>query len=206
MKALLQKDLRNARFILWPALWLGIPLLLILQFSNDQQSFDSVSWKTAYWVAYFFSATAIFYRSFAQEHRFQNFGIYLSFSIPRWKILLSQLLVHSAVLFLLGFIYALLVMIFWSPQNFPWSHLLSVSLLVTLALVPVGTLLGLMLQVEREFLFSIFFMPLVTPLVLAASAMSEAWIWSWSSLILAFLIMGSFLSFFLFEFFFDELI
>jgi ABC-type transport system involved in cytochrome c biogenesis permease component len=206
VKTLLQKDFRNARFILWPALWLGVPLLLILQFSIDRFSFESIPWKTAYWITFFFSSTALFYRSFAQEHRFQTFSLYLAFKTPRWQILLSQMLTHIGLLFLLSLFYLLLILIFWSPRELPWVHLLMVSVFVSCALAPFGTLLGLMLQIEREFLFSIFFMPLSTPLVLAAYGLSEGWSWNWMSLVLSFLVIGSFLSFFLFEFFFDELI
>jgi len=202
LKILLWKDLKNAGFAIWPALLLGVPLLLILQFTAGE---SSLSFRTALWVSYFFSSVSLLYRSYGQEFRSRNFQIYSAFQISKLAIFTSQALVHAASLCLVGLVYFGLSILFWNPIDIHWSACLTAILLVSLCLAPLGTCLGLMLQLEREFLFSLFFLPFASPLVLGAYELSGDQGELWGGLLLAFFLIGSFLSAAFFEFFFDEL-
>ena len=205
MKALLAKDLRNARWAFWPAMILGIPLLLIIQFTQDSSG-EKISWLSAFWITFFLSSTSLFFRSFGLENRFKNFQIYSALKISKLRVFLSQSLMHFLSVFLLGLGYLVITVLFWSPHEIDWQKILGILALTSACLAPVGSTLGLMLQLEREFLFSVIYLPLATPVVLGAYSLclpehSANWLYVlWS-----FFLCGSFLSAFVFEFFFDEL-
>jgi ABC-type transport system involved in cytochrome c biogenesis permease component len=205
MSTLLKKDFRNALLSMGPALLLGVPLLLIMQFTQSSASTEKISWNSAFWITFFFSSTALFFRSFGFENRFKNFHFYTAYKIPHLRIFLSQCAVHIISLFVMGVFYLLLSILFFSPPSADLSLLLKVLALTSLTLAPVGTFLGLILQVEREFLFSIVYLPLATPVILSAYSLSSSFEGSWLYVLLSFLVGGSFLSAFTFEFFFDEL-
>jgi hypothetical protein len=105
----------------------------------------------------------------------------------------------------MAFSYLALTVLFFSPIDIDLTALIEVIILTALALAPIGTVLGLMLQLEREFLFSIIYLPLATPVILAAFSLSGDLSGAWMYVLLSFLVGGSFLSAFTFEFFFDEL-
>lgn len=205
MKTLLYKDFLNARSALLPALLLGLPLILILQFTTQETERGPLAWTSAYWIVYFFSAVNLLYRSFSFEHRSQNFILYSAFQIAPIKIFCSQALLHFLSLLFMGLVYLGLIFVFWSFPFHDMERLMTALLLSSLCLAPVGTCLGLMLQTEREFLFSLFFLPLTTPVILGAHALSLEWTTSWGSVLGIFALMGSFVSALIFEFFFDEL-
>jgi hypothetical protein len=94
MMALLKKDFKNSFSSLGPAIMLGIPLLLIMQFTQSSLSLEKISWKSAFWITFFFGSTALYFRSFGLENRFKNFHFYTAFNIPRLKIFLSQTIAH----------------------------------------------------------------------------------------------------------------
>lgn len=202
---LFKKDLRNLSYAFWPAMLLGIPLLLIIQFAETSSDSQKLPWKTAFWITFFVSTVGLFYRSFGEEHRSKNFQIYSAMKIPRIMIFFSQVLVHALSLFVIGFCYLFLSILFWSPLNTSIGNDLALIALVSFCLAPIGTSLGLALQLEREFLFPLFFLPLSTPVVLAAESLSTDYSTSWLSVLLIFGVVGAFLSAVVFEFFFDEL-
>lgn len=205
MKALLHKDFRNAKMALPPAVLLGIPLLLIIEFTQSPYFNQKVSWQSAFWIVYFFSSTSLFYRSFGFENRFKTFHIYKSFGVPSLQIFLSQTLVHFLSASFMGLSYLLLTFIMWSPSDLNLCHFILSIITTSAILSPLGTTLGLMLQVEREFLFSLIFLPLSTPVILGAYSYGlqseSAWPW-----VLGMFFVGScFLSSAVFHFFFDDL-
>lgn len=202
--SLLEKDTRNALNAFGPALFLGVPLLLVIQFTKS----EGYPWVSGYWLTFFFSTTSLFFRSFGYENRFHTFHTYTVLSVPRLSLFVSQALVHMITINLLGLCYLLLSLLFWSPVSPDWQSVLLLSSLSALALSPLGTLLGLMLQLEREFLFSVIYLPLATPVILSGYSLSlEGWsIGSgWAQVLVGFILGGGFLSALIFEFFFDEL-
>lgn len=204
MMALLRKDFDNARSSIGPAIMLGVPILLIIQFAQDADA-PKLQWKTAFWLAYFFATTSLFFRSFGLENRSKNFHIYSAFKISRLQIFFSQALVQWASASLLGVIYLGLSFVFWSPEDFNWK-ILEIVLLASACLAPLGTLLGLILQLEREFLFSVIYLPLSSPVVLGAYSLSAAeFSTTWLYVLLSFCLVSGFLGALIFEFFFDEL-
>jgi ABC-type transport system involved in cytochrome c biogenesis permease component len=205
VKYLLAKDFRNLKSVVLPALFLGIPLILILQFTTESTDQGLIHPLSAYWVVYFFSAVALLYRSFSAEHRYSTFIVYSALGVSRLKIFLSQALFQWIGLVVLGAIYGALIHFFWPSVELDWKVGLTVLALVSLCLAPLGSLLGLMLQTEREFLFSVFFLPLCTPVLLGAHSLCQEWSQAWFSVLAVFALMGGFVSALLFEFFFDEL-
>ncbi|MDB5037574.1 MAG: hypothetical protein JWQ35_1102 [Bacteriovoracaceae bacterium] len=205
MRALLAKDFRNAHWAFPPALILGIPLLLILNFTQDNSA-EKISWRSALWITFLLSSTSLFFRSFGLENRFNNFQVYTAFRIPKLQIFLSQALIHFVSAFLLGLGYLLFCILFWSPKDLDLLSTMGLLALASACLAPMGTLLGLMLQLEREFLFSVIYLPLATPVVLAAYSLSlvDAST-NWLYVLISFLVAGGFISALIFEFFFDEL-
>lgn len=204
--SLLKKDIRNAVWAFIPALMLGIPLILILEFTQSSAPQEKISWKAAFWISFFISTTSLYFRSFGLEHRFRTFHLYSAMNISRLSIFVSQSLTHIFSTFFLGLSYLLIVLLFFSPNDLDALAITKLIALCSVALSPLGTLLGLMLQLEREFLFSVIYLPLATPVILVAhhlSANPEAP--RWLSLILIFTLLSSFLSALIFEFFFDEL-
>ncbi len=202
MKALLFKDFRNALSSFGPACILGVPLLLILQFTKGDTGIDG---GAAFWVTYFFSSTSIFYRSFAQERRFKNFQIYSAFRVPKLQIFFSQSALHFFLSIAVGAVYLALCFLFWSPFDGEVFKMMGVLALVSACLAPLGTLFGLMLQLEREFLFSVIYLPLATPVILGAHSISLDAGGIWFKILLSFGVLAGFLSALLFEFYFDEL-
>ncbi|MBN8462823.1 MAG: hypothetical protein J0M01_08405 [Dechloromonas sp.] len=203
MLALLKKDFRNACASIGPAIMLGIPMLLIIEFT--QSSTSTVSWRSAFWLTYFFGSTALYFRSFGLENRFKNFHFYTAFKISRLKIFLSQAIIQFLAAFLMGCFYLLMTVFFFSPTDLDARHFVELIALTSLTLAPIGTVLGLMLQLEREFLFSIVYLPLATPVILASFSLSLGLEGSWLYVLLSFLVGGAFLSAAIFEFFFDDL-
>lgn len=202
---LLQKDARNAKQSLWPAILLGIPLILLLAISNEVEKDQWMSWRTAFWFSFFFSSTALFYRSFGQETYSRNFGIYTAFRVSAKSILASQTLIQFASLLILGIFLGLLTQIFWSAPDFLFVELVKLIVLSSLTLAPTGSLLGLLLQNEREVLFPLFYLPFASPVIIGTHSLSSQANSSWMYIIGIFCIVGGFLSFLIFEFFFDEL-
>ncbi|TVQ77670.1 MAG: hypothetical protein EA369_08785 [Bradymonadales bacterium] len=203
--ALFLKDLQNFRHSLIPALLFGLPVFLLLGLSSQSGDSSLLAWQSAYWIVFFLAVTSLFYRSFEQENRSRNFSHYFSLRTPRLLIFLSQALSQWMATALLSVFFLSLVFIFWSPQDFELRSLW-VSLLVGLAISPMGCLIGLLLHWERDFLFGLFFIPLMSPAILAGHELSFAPQVSWLYLLLAQAVAGGFLSALVFEFFFDELI
>jgi hypothetical protein len=204
MKWLLWKDLRSLKNAWVPAACLGLPLLLLIQFVGGPQSEKPISWLAAYWFVFFVGAVSLFYRSFSQEFRSRNLGLYTALAVPRWKVFISQSLIHGLSLLGLAGFYGLIVLLFWSA---PAAEVFNCGLwigLTSMSLVPAGTLLGLLLTHEREFLFSLFFLPLSTPAFLAGSALSMEGSQGWLSVLGILFVLGLFLGLLIFEFFFDE--
>ena len=198
---LLKKDLKNTFGAMGPAALLGVPLLFVLQWQTDQRP----SWSTGFWTVYFFSLTALFLRSFGAENRYHIFGLYKNLKVSRPMVFWSQVFLNFLASIVLGVLYSLLVILFWSPENFNFgNHLLWITL-VGISLSPLSTLLGLMLHHEREFLFSVVYFPLSTPVILAAYALTDAYQASWLYLLLTFSVVSAFVSAAFFELFFDDL-
>jgi ABC-type transport system involved in cytochrome c biogenesis permease component len=205
MLALLQKDLEQLKNTLGPALLFCLPILLLLsmgsEFYDRPQEFALLS----FWVSFFLGISSLYYRSFYLEHRFSCFSIYTTLRVPKWMIFCSQSFVNFLGSVLIGFTYSAFVQIFWNIPDFNWAQCLALVAMISLSLACLGTLLSLLLQVEREFLFALFFLPVATPLFLSALSVSlegqETWIW----IMAVFLCLSVFLSAMLFEFFFDEL-
>jgi hypothetical protein len=204
MMALIGKDFRNAIASFGPAMMLGIPLLLVLQFSQDADA-PKISWQTAFWLTYFFSTTALYFRSFGLENRYKTFQVYSAFQVSRVRIFLSQTLVHTLTASIIGFGYLALVILFWSPHDVN-PRMIELICLASVCLSPLGTVLGLILQLEREFLFSIVYLPLATPVILGAHALSQPeFSISWLYVLVSFFLVSTFIAAAVFEFFFDEL-
>jgi len=184
---------------------LGFSLLLLLAFtrSSDETNINSLS---HFWVAFFVAASSLFYRSFQSENQNKNFILFTQFSVPRIFIFLSQAFVQTARLFLIGIFYLFALYFLFQFEIKDFSKWLLILLEVSLVIAPLGTLLGLGLQVEREFLFSLIFLPLITPVVLGAYAQSMGeQPQVWASLIGAFGSISWFVGSLIFEFFFDDL-
>lgn len=205
MKILIQKDIRHLKAAFPSAVLLGVPLILILQFTTEGTEQGILNPLSAFWIAYFFSSVALLYRSFSLEHRNSSFIVYTAFGIAKWKVFWSHCLAQWMGLVLLGVAYGLLFHLFWPQVTISVTQSLGVLALTSLALAPIGSFLGLLLQTEREFLFSIFFLPLCTPVLLAAHQLTIEWTDAWFSVLSIFCLIGSFLSSLLFEFYFDEL-
>ena len=202
---LLKKDFRNALSAFGPALLLGIPLLLIIQFTQSTEYFEQVSWKSAFWITFFFSSTSLYFRSFGLENRFKNFQLYTGFRISKLSVFLSQTLIHILTATILGVCYLGLTLLFWSPKEVNLLMMIALIALTSGALSPLGTVLGLMLQLEREFLFSVIYLPLATPVILGTYSLSTDPVSNWLYIVLSFLVGGGFLSAMIFNFFFDDL-
>jgi hypothetical protein len=205
MIPLFKKDLRNAKNSFWAGLLLGVPLFLLLAISNQTEPDQFVSWRTAFWFSLFFASTAIFYRSFGLECENQNFGVYSAIKIQPWKILLSQSLVQALSFFLLGSIYILLAILWWSPTDLDLSLFFLILTSVSFTLAPTASFIGLLLQKEREILFPLFYLPFASPVIIGAHILSLGESTTWFYILGIFALVGGFLSFLLFEFFFDEL-
>lgn len=203
---LLKKDFRNAKQSIGPAIFLGIPLLLILGFGNEIEVDQALSWRSAFWLSFFISVTSLFYRSYGFEHRYQSFLVYKAFRVSKIKIFISQIISHLVAVWLLGFTFLFFTTVLFSPHDLDVKQMALVIFGVSLALAPLGSLIGLLLQFEREFLFALFFIPLCAPVILASHHLSlEDSSASWAWLFGAFILLSGFLSSLLFEFFFDEL-
>ncbi len=202
---LLKKDFRNLRLSLGPALFFCLPLLLFLSVGSEFSERPHELANLSFWISYFIALSSLFYRSFSLENRFQSFHIYTALRVPKISIFVSQSLVNFLGAVLIGVCYLSIVQIFWAHSDFDFLNFFPLILVISLALSPLGSLLSLLLQIEREFLFSLFFLPVSTPLFLGAlsiSHQSEApWFWVMS----IFALISIFLSALLFEFFFDEL-
>lgn len=203
--ALLLKDFRNARASMPPAILLGVSLLLILEFTQSPLTTERMAWRSAYWIIYFFGVTSLFYRSFGFENHSNTFHIYRSFCISPLKVLLSQCLVHCLSASIIGITYLFMTVLFWSPTDLNWASTLVKIVITSVILSPIGTTLGLMLQMEREFLFSLTFLPLATPVVLGAYALELQSDSAWPWILAIFFVGGCFLSALVFQFFFDDL-
>lgn len=205
MRTLLKKDLKNAYYSFGPALLLGVPLILLIYFAKS----DDLSWISAFWITFFFSTTSLYYRSFGQENQSRNFLLYVTLRVPRLSIYFSQTIIHILSATLLGYLYFGLSLLFFSPPEFSTYPLCVLIPLVAMALSPLGTLLGLSLQLEREFLFALLYLPLATPVFLAGLHLSQNpdfdLFSAWTRVLIAFILLGSFMTAFLFKFFFDEL-
>lgn len=204
MWALLLKDLKNLKNTYVPALLMSLPLILILGMSSNEPSTDLVSWRSAFWLIYFISTSALFYRSFEQENRSRNYSLYFSLRLPRWMIFLSQSFVQFFAASLLALSLFIFIQIFWSPSDFSWQPFGWASL-VSLSLAPLGCLLSLLLRLERDFLFALFYVPISSPALLAGYQLSLGYQQAWFYSLLIFCVLSLFLSSLLFEFFFDEL-
>lgn len=203
---LLKKDMRNAKQSIGPAIFLGVPLLLILGFGNEIEIDQVLSWRSAFWLSFFISITSLFYRSYGFEHRYKCFHVYKAFRVSKVKIFLSQVLSHLVAVWVLGFAFLFFTNILFSPRDLDLSQMSLLIFAVSLALAPLGSLIGLLLQFEREFLFALFFIPLTAPIILASHHLSlEGSSSSWAWLFGAFILLSGFMSSLLFEFFFDEL-
>jgi len=205
MLALVLKDWSNAKNSFYPSLLLGLPLILLLSFLDNRTNSNLLHQNQFYWLIYFYSSISVFYRSFGFEHRFHNFHIYRSLDIAPWKVFASQCLAHFGICILIGLAYLIFIPIFWPTENWPIFELLALTAAIAACQTPLGCLLGLLLQFEREFLFALFFLPIMTPLLLAASQLSEDFYPSWVYILSAFFLAGSFVSALVFQFFFDEL-
>ncbi len=204
--ALLKKDWHNHLQSIGPALLLSGSLLLLIQWTQSPSPANHVAWESAFCLSFFVASMSVFYRSFGQEHASQNFQIYTAFNIARWKILLSQSMLHLWTLILLAGSTFLLTFIFWPPFDYSLSHIALLSLFFPLCLAPLGALLGLMLQREREFLFAITYLPLATPIFLGLhQLLSQGFAGIWLRVLFSFALVSGFLSFFVFENYFDEL-
>jgi len=160
----------------------------------------------SFWVVFFIGQTSLLYRSFALEHRFQTFHNYTAWGVPSSAIFWSQTLCNWLGGILLGLFYLLLANLFGKSPIALNAEFLLVLVAVNLAMAPLGTLLSLLLQVEREFLFGLFFLPSSVPVFLAALSITEGENpTTWFSVIAIFVLISGGLSAFLFEFFFDEL-
>jgi ABC-type transport system involved in cytochrome c biogenesis permease component len=167
---------------------------------------DQASSIAKLWVSFFIAASSVFYRSFQAENSNRNFILFTQFRVPRIFIFISQSINQALRLFFIGMTYILILHFLFSFQITDWARWVLVFLEVSLCLAPLGTLLGLGLQAEREFLFSLIFIPLIAPIILAAHAMSLGeQISVWSSITGAFGIISWFISSVIFEFFFDDL-
>lgn len=203
--ALFFKDWENFKHNFGPAVLLGIPLILVMGFSNEVEDGINISWRAAYWLSFFFSSTAIYYRSFGLENRFRVFHVFTALRVKRLPIFVSQAFFQMILGSILGAAYLGLISIFWTPQDLSWPSMLLLSFGASLCMAPVGSLLGLALQWEREVLFSLFFIPYITPLILAVYHLSIERTASWAYLAGIFFVVGSFVSALIFEFFFDDL-
>lgn len=203
--SLLKKDFENFRFSFLPSILMGLPLFLILGFGNEIEFDQNLSWRSAFWLSFFISVANLFYRSFSQEHQNSNFQVYRMLKIPRIQILLSQSIIQALQSMALGLIYCIMAVVFFRAPDFDFAQMLTLIFLASICLALPGSFLGLFLQFEREFLFALFFLPLATPVILACHSLSLQPQASWLYALGIFLLLGGFLSLFLFEFFFDEL-
>jgi hypothetical protein len=202
---LVKKDLSQLKNTLGPALLFCFPILLLLsigsEFHDRPQDFALLS----FWISLFLGISSLSYRSFSLEQRYQCFGLYSQLRVPKWMIFCSQSLVNFFSSLLMSAVYLVIMLVFWNLPELSMMSLLPPLVMISISLACLGSFLSLLLQVEREFLFALFFLPLATPLFLAALSLSlkneQAWIW----VMAIFLGLSVFLSALLFEFFFDEL-
>jgi len=204
--ALFCKDFSQLRDSGLSALFFGIPIFFLFSMAADffdrPMNYESLS----FWVVFFIGQTSLLYRSFSLEQRFQCFHVYSAWGVPNSSIFWSQTLCNWLGGILLGLFYLLLANLFGkTPLSFNLDFLICL-LAVSLAMAPLGTLLSLLLQVEREFLFGLFFLPASIPVFLAALSITEGQNPStWMYILFIFILISGGLSSFLFEFFFDEL-
>lgn len=205
LAALILKDLKNSLRALWPSIFLGVPLILLLSFFRESFKDHDIHWLAGFWLSFFVGLNSLFYRSFGFEHRHESFLIYQAFRVPKLRIFWSQAVCHWFVAILMAAAYVLIAFILWSPYDADPLGIFGLAVLSAAILCPLGSLLGLMLQLEREFLFGLVFFPLSTPVILACFELSLAWSEVWLSVLGIFAVMSAFLSSLFFEFFFDEL-
>lgn len=203
-RALLEKDLKNSARSLGPCIFLGLPLILILSFFRESFKAHDIHWLAAFWLSLYIGLSALFYRSFGFEHA-SSFLLYTSLKIKPRLIFWSQALAHWLVSVAMACSYLFIVFILWSPSDAPLLNLILIAALSSLVLCPLGSLLGLMIQAEREFIFSLLFFPLSTPVILASLELSLHWDSAWLYVLGIFAALSCFLCSFIFEFFFDEL-
>ncbi len=203
---LLAKDFSQLRDAGLSALFFGVPLFFLLSMAADffdqPMNYESLS----FWVVFFIGQTSMLYRSFTLEHRFQSFHVYSAWGVRSSSIFWSQAFCNALGGIILGLFYLLLANLFGKSAMSLSSEFFLTLVAVNLAMAPLGTLLSLLLQVEREFLFGLFFLPASIPVFLAALSITEGENpTTWMSLIAIFILIAGGLSAFLFEFFFDEL-
>lgn len=203
--ALLEKDFKNLKFALPPALFLGIPVLLILGIGNEIEWKQNLSWRSVFWITYFISLAALFYRSFYLENSSRSFNLYRMGQVPLLQLLWSQCLVFFIGSTALAAFFIFASVVFISPRDPQVLELLGVASLTAACLSPLGSFLGLFMQFEREYLFSLFFLGGSTPVILAGHQMSESQQWNWIYLDLIFFLFSAFICSLLFQFFFDDL-
>lgn len=205
MIALLKKDFSALVHALLPALVFCLPLVLLLGFTNEIETGQRMHWRSVLWISFFISSTFLFYRSFYFENRSQNFYIYRALKVPLICVFGSQVLTQSIGCLILGLCAYLLSIVFWSPSDASFGTTFKLLLLCSFSLSPIGSLLGLCMRFEREFLFALFYIPLATPLVLGAHSLHSGSTGAWAPILLIFLIFSLFFSALIFQFFFDEL-
>jgi len=203
---LLAKDFSQFRDAGLSALFFGVPIFFLLSMAADffdrPMNYESLS----FWVVFFVGQTSLLYRSFSLEHRYQCFHVYSTWGVPPWSIFWSQTLCNVIGGVVLGLFYLLIANLFGKSLITLDLELFGTLMAVNLAMAPLGTLLSLLLQVEREFLFGLFFLPASIPVFLAALSITEGENpMTWMSILAIFILVAGGLSAFLFEFFFDEL-
>lgn len=199
---ILRKDLKQSREVVGPSFLLCLPLLVLFSLGMDGETHKEMASRVIFWICLFISLISLFYRSFSGENRYGNFHIYTSLRVKASLVFWSQTLLHFLFAFALGIFYWFLSRLLTGLEADTPYLLLG---FVALALAPLGSLLGLMLQMEREFLFSLIFLPLSTPVFLAALSYETTALNSWLYVLGIYATLSLYLSAFLFEFFFDEL-
>lgn len=203
--ALVNKDLKHLKISMGPALFLALPLIFLISIANQSEFDQRFSFRGAFWICFFVASVSLFYRSFGFEIRNKNFGIYSCLRVPRLSVFYSQVLVNFLALLLIGIFYLFLSRLFWSPSDALSARWIWILLLSCGGLAPLGSLLSLLLYFEREFLFSIIFLPLSIPVFLAAYSLSLEWEAAWLWVLAIYGVLSHFLCAATFEFFFDEL-
>lgn len=202
---LIVKDWKSSLWTLFPGFALGVGLLIVLCFTRSATNF-SESQVSDLWAAFFVASILIFQRSFHLESASKAFFFYRQIKASLKLLFIFQFISQALRLFIIGIIYWMIQAFFFSSPQIEITNLLVTLGCISLSISSLGVLFGLILAFEKDLLFSLLYLPTISPLMIAAyQASSGHQTAVWLSIMGSFGIISLFLSLLIFEFFFDEL-
>jgi heme exporter protein B len=181
VRAIVRKDLTTelrakAGFNSVASLGVTMLVLLGLALGPDTQALRNAA-VGAVWLATLFSGVLAFNRSFQVELEGGALEALLQYPGPRWTIFAGKLLANFAfVALMVVILVAVGIVLFGVSLPAEWASLLGVLVLGVLGVVVMGTFYASMASRSRarEVLLPLLLFPMLVPVLLAATAASQA--------------------------------